>query len=65
MRRVPERTTRARAGRWFRRHFPRARIERVAGDTFFLAHDPAIVCVRYYGFKFVNPYHPLYVPVEA
>jgi hypothetical protein len=62
MPRAPRKITRARASRWFRRNFPRSRIESRVGDTFFLSHDPAIVCVRYYGFKFVNPYHPMYDP---
>jgi hypothetical protein len=57
-----EKITRARARRWFQRNFPNARIERTTGDTFWLAHSSNIICVRWYRFKFVNPYHCDYVP---
>ena len=54
--------TRARAKKWFLRNFPGCRIERTVGNTFYIMHRPNIICVRYYTFKFVNPYHCDYVP---
>lgn len=59
----PKKITRASAKRWFLRNFPRNRIERTHGTTFWLANSSNIICVRYYQFKFVNRYHRDYVPV--
>ena len=51
-------TTRAKAKKWFRRNFPRQKIEKCVGNIFYLVHCPHIVCVRYYEFVFFNAYHP-------
>lgn len=51
-------TTRAKAKKWFAQNFPRLRIERMKGKTAYVTHSPALVCVRYFEFKFVNAHHP-------
>jgi len=54
--------TRAKAKRWFAAQFRGVRIERHAGNTFFVSHRPSLVHTRYGVFSFINTHHPSYDP---